>query len=171
MGIGGLKSHIFKCAIYMNKINISFTGEFHNSLDAKNRINIPAKHRNSLDPSNDRSFVITKGFDLCLCIYPINEWRLVESQLMQLSSIRIKHRNFVRSIVRHASHVQYDSQGRIIIPDRLIEYAQIKKNILIIGMINKIEVWNPHILEKHDAIKKHEITQSDFEDLANEIDF
>ena len=155
----------------MNKINISFTGEFLNSIDSKNRINIPAKHRNSLDPSNDRSFIITKGFDQCLCIYPINEWRLVENQLMQLSSIRIKHRNFVRSILRHASHVKYDGQGRITIPDRLIEYAQIDKNILIIGMINKIEVWNPHILEKHDAIKKHEITQSDFEDLANEIDF
>ena len=90
---------------------------------------------------------------------------------MQLSSIRIKHRNFVRSILRHASHVQYDGQGRVTIPDRLIEYAQIDKNILIIGMINKIEVWDPQVLEKHDTIKKHEITQSDFEDLANEIDF
>ena len=107
----------------------SFTGEYNNSLDGKNRLNIPAKFRKALDPINDRTFVITRGFDQCLLIYPLNEWKDVEEQLSQLSSIRNRDRNFVRSITRHASPVQYDGQGRIQISESLIDYAKIQKSV------------------------------------------
>ena len=109
-----------------NKLHISFTGEYYNSLDQKNRLNIPAKFRKVLDPVNDRTFVLTSGFDQCLVLYPLEDWSQVEAQLRKLSSIRGKHRNFVRSVTRYATAVQYDGQGRIHIPDMLLGYCGIE---------------------------------------------
>ena len=151
----------------MNSIKLRFSGEYLNTLDAKNRVNIPAKFRKVLDPINDRTFVITRGFDQCITLYPIYEWNIVEQQLASLSSLRNRNRNFVRSIVRYASYVQYDRQGRIIIPDNLKAYSTIDKDVVIIGMITKIEIWNP------DRIKKcnDDINVEDFDDLANDISF
>ena len=153
----------------MSELQLTFTGEYNNSLDQKNRLSIPAKFRKALHPSNDRTFVLTHGFDTCLILYPVSEWAKVEGQLASLSSIRNRHRNFVRSIVRHATYVQYDSQGRIAIPDNMCEHAQISKQVSVIGMIKKIELWNP------ETLKAHESTQDDsmqnFEDLASEINF
>ena len=108
-----------------NTLYQSFTGEFNNSLDDKHRMNIPAKFRKALDPINEKSFVLTRGFDQCLLLYPLNEWQEVETQLGQLSSIRYRDRNFVRSITRHAVSVQYDAQGRIQLPDPLINFSGI----------------------------------------------
>ena len=149
-----------------NNLNISFTGEFNNTVDQKNRLSIPAKYRKALSPVNHSTFVLTRGFDKCLILYPLNEWKKVESQLGTLSSIKIKHRSFVRSIVRCAIHLKYDSQGRIAIPDSLLEYAKIEKNVTIIGMIQKIEIWAPKSLNTDNVI-----SDVDFEDIENEINF
>ena len=153
-----------------NKLHISFTGEYHNSLDQKNRLNIPAKFRKVLDPVNDRTFVITRGFDQCLVLYPLEDWSQVEAQMRKLSSIRGKHRSFVRSVTRYATSVQFDGQGRIQIPDTLLTYSGIKKEAAVIGMINKIELWNPSILSRQDA-REEDVADKDFDDLANEINF
>jgi len=149
---------------------MSFTGEFYNIIDQKNRLSIPAKYRKALDLSNDKTFVLTRGFDTCLFLYPLDEWKQVESQLSSLSSIRGKHRNFIRSIVRHANYVQYDSQGRIQIPDVLLEYANIAKNVMVIGVIKKIELWDQSTLEKYENTKDN-FTDTDFDELAKEINF
>ena len=149
--------------------NMSFTGEYNNLLDQKNRLSIPAKYRNQLNPINDKTFVLCKGFDACLFLYPIEEWKIVEEQLSSLSSIKDRHRNFIRNIVRHANYVRYDSQGRIAIPELLLDYANIKKEVLVIGMLKKIELWEPTILTKHE--KRKDLSDEDFEDLANEISF
>ena len=149
---------------------MSFTGEFYNIVDQKNRLSIPAKYRKSLDLSNDRTFVLTRGFDTCLFLYPLDEWKQVENQLSSLSSIRGKHRNFIRSIVRYANYVQYDSQGRIQIPDSLLEYANIDKNVMVIGVIKKIELWDQSTLEKYENTKDN-FTDDDFDELAKEINF
>ena len=153
-----------------NTLYQSFTGEFNNSLDDKNRMNIPAKFRKALDPINEKSFVLTRGFDKCLILYPLNEWQEVESQLSQLSSIRSRDRNFVRAITRHAIPVRYDAQGRIQIPEALIDFSEIKKDITIIGMIKKIELWSPDILSAKENSTAN-IEGEDFDDLANEINF
>ena len=151
-------------------MQISFTGEYHNSLDKKNRLNIPAKFRKVLDPVNDRTFVITRGFDQCLVLYPLQDWSQVEAQLTKLSSIRGKHRSFVRSVTRYATAVQYDGQGRIQIPDTLLIYSKIKKDAIVIGMINKIELWDSSILSQQDS-RINDVSDNDFDDLANEINF
>ena len=152
----------------MSSIKLRFAGEYANTLDLKNRVNIPAKFRKALDPINDRTFVITRGFDSCLTLYPISEWNIVEQQLASLSSIRNRNREFVRSIVRYASYVQYDKQGRIIIPDNLKVYASIDREVSIIGMISKIELWSPEKIKKYD---NDEMNIDDFDDLADDISF
>ena len=172
VGRSGEYSHTFaKCGInVMNNLNISFTGEYQYAIDNKGRLNIPAKFRKALHPDNDRTFVITRGFDPCLLVYPIEEWRTVEQQLSLLSSIKNKDRSFVRSVVRYATYSQYDGQGRIQIPDNLVKFGNIKKDVIIIGMIKKIELWNPNELENIDR-KNTKNDDNNFEDLANEINF
>ena len=166
VGECGVLSHNY--IMSNEKINISFTGEYYNALDSKNRLSIPAKFRKALNPINDRTFVLTRGFDKCLLLYPVNEWGKVEEQLSFLSSMKGRHRNFIRSIVRHAIYLQYDSQGRILIPENLAIYASIEKEITVIGVIKKIELWSPEILNNLDR----DIQElSDFEDLADEISF
>ena len=161
---------MLKCAMnIMKTLKLSFTGEYTNSLDQKHRLSIPVKFRKALDPINDRTFVITRGFDSCLILYPVSEWNRVEGQLSKLSSMREQHRNFVRSIVRHATYLQYDSQGRIAIPETILNFASIKKDVSVIGMINKIELWSPEILQNQDS-SLEKIT-TDYEGLANEINF
>ena len=152
----------------MTSIKLRFAGEYCKSLDLKYRVNIPAKFRKALDPVNDKTFVITRGFDRCLVLYPIYEWNIVEQQLSSLSSIRNKHRSFVRSVVRHASYVQYDAQGRVIIAEELKKFSSIEKDVIIIGMINKIEIWAPEALEEHD---KSSNQAEEFDDLADDISF
>ena len=152
----------------MNSIKLRFAGEYSNTLDLKNRVNIPSKFRKALDPINDRTFVITRGFDPCLTLYPISEWNILEQQLASLSSIRNRNREFVRWIVRYASYVQYDKQGRIVIPDNLKVYASINREVSIIGMISKIELWSP---EKNKKYNNDQMNIDDFDDLADDISF
>ena len=151
-----------------DNLNISFTGEFRNTIDQKHRLSIPAKYRKALSPVNDNTFVLTRGFDKCLILYPLDEWKKVEGQLGSLSSIKVRHRNFVRSIVRCAIHVKYDSQGRIAIPENLLQYAKIDGNVAVIGMIKKIEIWSPNLLNNNNS---DDLIDDDYEDLANEINF
>ena len=128
----------------------TFIGEYKYSLDSKGRINIPAKFRQSLSEDNDNTFVATRGQDPCIWIYPIKEWKKIEDELRKLSSISGVHRTFIRQIARSATPSTCDKQGRIMISPPLLSYAGLEKEALIIGMINKIEIWNPGTLENVD---------------------
>ena len=146
----------------------TFIGEYQYSLDSKGRINIPAKFRQSLSKDNDNTLVATRGQDPCIWIYPIKEWKKIEDELRKLSSISGIHRTFVRQIARSATPSTCDKQGRIIISPSLLSYAGLNKEALILGMINKIEIWNPDILEKVD---KNNINDdpNEFNALAEKI--
>ena len=152
----------------MEQIIYSFSGSFTYLLDQKNRLNIPAKYRKELGPENDNTFVISKGFDTCLYAYPATEWDRVQSELMSLNKIKSKHRNFIRSILRYTTHVKFDRQGRVQIPDVLLNYAKIEKEVEIIGFGTKLEIWNPSNLKN---IEEQSYDGDDFEDLANDINF
>ena len=128
----------------------TFIGEYKYSLDSKGRINIPAKFRQSLSKDNYNTFVATRGQDPCIWIYPMKEWKKIEDELRKLSSVSGVHRTFVRQIARSATPSTCDKQGRITISPSLLSYACLKKETLILGMINKIEIWDPDILEKVD---------------------
>ena len=129
----------------------TFTGEYQYSLDSKGRVNIPAKFRQSLSKENQNTFVATRGQDPCVWIYPLTEWKKIEDDLRNLSSVSSVHRTFIRQIARSATPSTCDKQGRITLSPSLISYAKLDKEALIIGMINKIEIWNPETLNNVDT--------------------
>ena len=146
----------------------TFIGEYRYSLDSKGRINIPARFRQLLSKDNDNTFVATRGQDPCLWIYPLKEWKKIEDELRKLSSISGIHRTFIRQIARSATPSTCDKQGRIIISPSLLSYASLNKETLILGMINKIEIWNPDILKKVDTNNIND-DPNEFNSLAEKI--
>ncbi len=127
----------------------SLKGTYKYSVDSKGRVNIPSKLRKQLTDDIKDNFVITRGFDKCLFIYPLDEWSKLENHLRTLSTYEPSHRLFVRKILELASDVQLDTQARVTIPSELREYAGIEGEILILGALDKIELWNPKIYDEY----------------------
>ena len=123
-----------------------FRGQFTYSIDAKGRISIPAKLRKQISPDANDSFVMTRGVLTCIDIYPLNEWMQIEEKLLKLNQFQPDDVRFIRMITQYAVEDTMDSQSRILVPQNLIEYAKIEKEVLILGVLKKIEVWNPENL-------------------------
>jgi MraZ protein len=119
------------------------------SVDDKGRVSLPAKLRKYVSPEANDTFVVTRGFEKCLFVYPIDEWNKLEANLRNLSSYDPQHRRFIRAILELAQESQIDSQARISIPPELREYASIQNEVRIIGTLDKIELWNPKIYEEY----------------------
>ena len=146
----------------------TFTGEFSYTVDAKGRVNIPSKFRKVLSVDNEDTFVITRGMEPCVWVYPVVVWQNIENDLKSLSSLSAINRTFVRNTVRYATPLTYDGQGRIQLTNNLINYAELGKKTLIIGMVNKIEIWNPDRLKEIDK-KNMKIDSTAYDDLAEKI--
>jgi len=146
----------------------TFIGEYAYTIDAKGRVNIPAKFRQVLSEDNEQTFVITKGQDPCVWVYPQIVWQDIMTELRSLSSLSAMNRTVIRSTTRYATFSIYDKQGRIQIPQALIDYAQLDKEVLIIGMVNKIEIWNPANMDQIDQANQ-ELDPAAYEELANKI--
>jgi len=145
----------------------TFTGQYSFNIDSKNRINIPAPLRKQFSNKDKKTFVVTRGIDSCAWIYPITEWKKIQSELQQLSSLSKTNRIFLRNHLRHANIFKYDSQGRFVLPQSLIEYASIKKDITIIGVLNKIEIWNTKLLNEID--KSDNVNDQSYDQLSERV--
>ena len=115
-----------------------FIGEYHHSIDAKGRIIIPSKFREGLG----YKFIMTKGLDNCLFVYPWEEWKKFEEKLMSLPMASKDARAFVRYFFSSAVDCEIDKQGRLTIPPHLREHAKIDKELVTIGVMSRIEVWS-----------------------------
>jgi len=135
-------------------------GEFRHSLDNKGRLIIPSKFREGLGDS----FVVTRGLDHCLFVYPLTEWRSLEHKLKQLPMTSRDARAFMRLIFSGATNVEVDKQGRILIPQNLREYAHVDRETVIIGVSNRVEVWSEELWEKYCGE-----ADSSFEQLAEKL--
>lgn len=113
-------------------------GEYTYSIDQKKRLAIPSKFRREIG----KRAVVTKGIDKCLVVYPLKEWAKLAKKLESLPSFQTDAREFVRLMLSGAVDVGLDKLGRILIPDYLKEYASLKKNVAILGLSNKIEIWD-----------------------------
>lgn len=111
-------------------------GEYNHNIDAKGRMNFPAKLREDL---GDR-FVITKGLDNCLVAYSLEGWLALEEKIKALSMS--KGRTLQRFLFAGACEIQPDKQGRILIPANLRTYADLQKDVVVVGSSNKVEIWN-----------------------------
>ena len=117
---------------------IMFMGEYSHSIDAKGRLIIPSKFREQLG----EEFVLTKGLDGCLSIYPMDEWTAFEEKLKALPLTNKNARTFSRFFVAGATSCELDKQGRILVPSTLREFAGLEKEVVLTGNLTRIEVWS-----------------------------
>lgn len=142
-----------------------FLGSFNYSIDAKGRISIPAKLRKFVSPEANDTFVLTRGSSKCINIYPMNYWKeLVASKLDKLNTFDPVDAKFMRMFLQEAAEDTFDSQSRLLVPKKLIESAEIEKDIIILGMNKYIEVWNPKLYEEY--LKEIE---EPYENIAKEV--
>lgn len=122
-----------------------FIGEYKHNLDSKGRLAIPAKFRTKLSGGG----VITRGLDRSLFLLASKEWESLAQKLIGLPLAQSNSRAFVRLMLAGAMEVNLDNQGRILIPDYLRGYSNLKKQIIVAGLYNRIEIWNADSWQKY----------------------
>lgn len=138
-------------------------GEFQHNIDNKGRLTMPAKFR----PDLGASFIVTRGLDGCLFGFPMSSWESIHEKLKQLPLTKKDARAFTRFFYSAATEVEIDKQGRINLPNNLIEYAKIDKECRVIGVADRIEIWSSATWEAFS-----EIAEENFETIAEDmIDF
>ena len=144
---------------------IMFLGNFTYSIDAKGRISIPARMRKFVSTESNDTFVLTRGSAKCINIYPMDYWKeLLASKLDKLNTFDPKDAKFMRMFLQEAAEDRFDSQSRLMVPKQLIEFAEIEKEVLILGRNKYIEVWNPKAYEKYlNGI------EDSYEEIAKEV--
>lgn len=134
-----------------------FMGEYNHTIDAKGRLIVPSKFREILGDA----FVVTKGLDGCLFVYDNEEWKLFEEKLRALPITNKEARQFVRFFLAGATEAEVDKQGRILIPNVLREFAELIKDVVLVGVGSRIEIWgkerfeNEAVFEDMDEIAEH----------------
>ncbi|MDD5438582.1 MAG: division/cell wall cluster transcriptional repressor MraZ [Candidatus Omnitrophica bacterium] len=141
-----------------------FYGEYLHSLDKKGRIIIPSKFRAGMKEHYVEKFYITRGLDTCLFMFVEDEWRTQEAKFRSLSFTKREARRFNRLFFSGAVDVLPDKQGRVLIPSYLKEYACIKKDIVIVGVSNRVEIWAKEKWEEF-----YQTSKDSYEDIAEKL--
>ncbi|MCB0477746.1 MAG: division/cell wall cluster transcriptional repressor MraZ [Crocinitomicaceae bacterium] len=139
-------------------------GEYECKLDAKGRFLFPSDLRKQLEPTAQENFMLNKGFEDCLTIFPMNEWEVLSQKLSKLNLFKPKNRMFYRLFHQGAKRVSLDNAGRILIPTMLMERVGLKKEVMLIAYNDRIEIW-----DKSRYFDLIENNMSDFADLADEV--
>ncbi len=128
-----------------------FKGQAEYSIDEKGRVALPAKMRRALTPEAKETFVVTRGFEQCVFLYPLDRWEEMEDEFRALNPYQREARDFVRTIVRWADESTLDGQGRISMPKGLLEFAGLATGgkALIIGALDHNEVWDPATFDRY----------------------
>jgi len=144
---------------------ISFLGEFEATVDAKGRFLLPAGFKRQLPEGESTSFVINRGFEKCLTLYPIQSWKPLYDQISTLNDFDPKVREFRRYFLNGATNIEIDVAGRILIPPNLKDYAGLVKDIVLAAVVNKIEIWDK---EKHQQFFESQ-SPEEFSKLAQSV--
>lgn len=144
---------------------IGFLGEFEATIDAKGRFLLPAGFKKQLPQDTAAKFVINRGFEKCLTLYPLQSWEPIFSQISQLNDFDPKVREFRRYFLNGAIEVELDSAGRLLLPKNLLGHASLEKDIVLVSAVNKIEIWDK---VKYDQFFESYSPES-FSDLANQV--
>ena len=125
-----------------------FRGVQHINLDAKGRLSVPARQRESLLDISAGSVVVTIDTQSsCLVLYPLREWERIERDVQNLPTLNPAVRRFQRLVLGYASDLDLDSNGRILLPGALREYAHLEKRVVLVGQGNKLELWSESLWE------------------------
>ena len=141
-----------------------FYGEYEHKLDKKGRIIIPSDFREISKENYVERFVVTRGLDVCLFMFPEEEWKTQEAKFKNLSFTKKDARKFNRLFFSGAVVSIPDKQGRILIPLYLKNYAEIKKEIMLIGISNRIEIWSKDRWQEF-----YRSSRESFEDIAEKL--
>ncbi len=128
-----------------------FQGHSVCSLDTKSRLMLPTKFRKFIRPEADNKLVLTRGLDECLLMYPLDEWEKVKSGLSSYNQFNAEQRFFIRQFLSLVNEVELDSQNRILIPPQLMQFAKLKKEVIVLGLLDKMEIWDPDIKQSYDT--------------------
>ena len=152
---------------YVNNSSVQcitmFLGEYKYSIDDKKRLAVPTKFRQSLG----QKAVITRGLDQCLFLYPVKEWEKLAKKLSQLPLSQADARGFVRLMLGGAMEVAIDNMGRILVPDYLKDYASLKKKVVMVGLYDRVELWDETVFGKYRA--KTELAAGDIAERLKEL--
>ena len=126
-----------------------FTSEYESKLDSKGRLVLPSRIKAQLPESGGNELVVRRGFEQCLILYPMVEFKKVFSKISSLNEFNEEYRKLQRNFFSGTATVELDNMGRCVIPKNMLAYANLDKDVILVGMGNKVEVWNPAIYEKH----------------------
>ena len=119
-----------------------FRGSFEHSVDAKGRVSVPSRFREILSERYEGKLVLTMDFDKCIMVYPLEEWERVEEKIKSLPQSQKEVKDYTRFVFSNAAECELDKQGRILIPPPLREGARITKSVMVVGILNKMEIWD-----------------------------
>ncbi|MBI4596835.1 MAG: division/cell wall cluster transcriptional repressor MraZ [Candidatus Omnitrophica bacterium] len=139
-------------------------GEYEHTVDRKGRVIIPSKFRQALTQHDVKTLFLTRGLDGCLFLFPEAEWRLAENRFKQIPFTKAEGRKFNRLFFSGAAEVAVDGLGRILIPKALKEFAQIKTDVVIVGVSSRMEIWAK---EKWQAF--YDSSRQSFEEVAERV--
>lgn len=142
----------------------SFLGTYKHSIDHKGRVSIPSRFRRTLSGDAEETFVILRGLEACVSLYPLDEWRKTEEQLRAGKFTNETFRRYQRKLLQHAAYGALDAQGRVAIPPALLEHASLKKDALVNGVLDHIEIWDPELFERYLGSSSRS-----FEEMAGEL--
>lgn len=135
-----------------------FMGEYNHTIDAKGRLIVPSKYREQLGSD----FVVTKGLDGCLFVYPNEEWTKIEEKFRNIPLTTKDARKFSRFFFAGAASCEVDKQGRILLPQVLREFADLQKDVVLVGVLSRIEIWSK---ERWEATNTYE----DMDEIAEHM--
>lgn len=140
------------------------SGEYECKLDPKGRLVLPAKIKANLPEASGNNVVLTRGFEPCLVLYPQVAWKVIYDKVSGLNEFNEEYRNFQRNFFRGNTEIELDSTGRFILPRTMVRYAEIDKEVIMVGLGNRVEIWNPDKYE--DFLIKD---QQNFSQLAQQF--
>jgi len=143
---------------------LNLLGEYDLRLDAKGRLSFPAGLRKQLDGELQKGFVINRDvFQPCLVLYPLTEWERTQSTMRRLNQFVAKNREFIRRFMNGATQVELDSSDRLLLPKTLMDHAGIGKDIKMVGMMDRVEIWSK---EEHARMMREKV---DLTALAEDV--
>lgn len=144
---------------------IGFIGEYESTIDAKGRFLLPSGFKKQLPEAESALFVLNRGFEKCLTLYPIQSWKPIFKDISQLNDFDPKVRAFRRYFLNGATQVELDNAGRLLLPKNLMEYASLEKDIVLVSGLNKIEIWDKTKYQQFFD----DMSPEAFSNLANEV--
>lgn len=141
-----------------------FYGEYKHSIDRKGRLIIPSKFREAFKEAYAEKLYITRGLDTCLFMFTEDEWRAQETRFKSMPFTKAQHRKFNRLFFSGAAEVAPDKQGRILVPNYLKHFANIKKDVILVGVSNRIEIWSQDKWQDY-----YNSSKDSFEDIAENL--